>query len=284
MTPLNKYAPSESALDLGTTRADVEKTIAAARDYLLSIQHEDGHWCGELEGDTILESEYALVHYFLGRALDHPKLRKTAEYLRRAQLPTGGWAIYPDGPPEVSSSVKAYFVLKLAGDDPKAPHMAKAREVILELGGIEACNSFTRIYLSIFGQFEWSDCPAVPPEILLLPDWFVFNIYRMSSWSRNIVVPLSIVWALKPSCAVPGELGISELRTGRRPSAGKRATLRERFWSRSSTRSIGASSSSSVCESARFGRKRSAGPNRGRSNGSRRATASERFFLQLSTR
>ena len=230
MTPLNKYARTEDASDLGPAPADVEKTLAAAREYLLSIQHEDGHWCGELEGDTILESEYALVHVFLGRPLDHPKLRKIAAYLRGKQLSSGGWAIYPDGPPDVSSSVKAYFVLKLAGDDPASPHMARAREVILGLGGIEACNSFTRIYLSIFGQYEWSGCPAVPPEIVLLPDGFGFNIYRMSSWSRNIVVPLSIVWARKPSCSVPAGLGIPELRTGRRAAPRKRAGARERFW------------------------------------------------------
>src|SRR5262249_10519525 len=149
--------------------------MAAARRYLLSIQHADGHWCGELEGDTILESEYALTFWFLGRGNDR-KVAKAGEYLRRKQLPEGGWSIYPGGPAEVSASVKAYFVLKLLGDDPAAPHMAKARAVILRLGGIDACNSFTKIYLAIFGQYPWSGCPGVPPEIVLLPDGFVFNI------------------------------------------------------------------------------------------------------------
>ena len=149
----------------------------------------DGHWCGELEGDTILESEYVLTLHFLGRT-GETRFAKVAEHLRRKQLPGGGWAIYEGGPPDVSASVKAYFVLKLAGDDAHAPHMARARHVILELGGIEACNSFTRIYLSIFGQCSWDDCPAVPPELVLLPDSGRFNIYKMSSWSRGIVVPL----------------------------------------------------------------------------------------------
>src|SRR5205814_28928 len=109
---------------------------------------------------------------------------------RKKQLPGGGWAVYPGGPAEVSSSVKAYFVLKLMGDDPAAPHMERARRTIQALGGLDACNSFTRIYLAIFGQYPWSNCPAVPPEIVLLPDDAVFNVYRMSSWSRAIVVPL----------------------------------------------------------------------------------------------
>ena len=211
----------------------VEPAAEAARRYLLSIQHEDGHWCGELEGDTILESEYVLTMHFLGRT-GEVRLRKAAEYLRRQQLPTGGWAVYQGGPAEVSASTKAYFALKLLGDDPGAPHMARAGRTIRDLGGLEACNSFTKIYLSIFGQYEWEKCPAVPPELMLLPDRFPVSIYRMSSWSRAIVVPLSIIWASKPSCPVPERAAIPELRgngNGRAESPGPRRTLRERSWS-----------------------------------------------------
>jgi squalene-hopene/tetraprenyl-beta-curcumene cyclase len=188
----------------------VEHTLDHAQRYMLSIQKEDGHWVGELEGDTILESEYILAMHFIGRS-DNAKVRKAANYIRGLQLPTGGWAIYPGGPPDVSASVKAYFVLKLVGDDPVAEHMDRARRVILELGGVDACNSFTKIYLSIFGQYDRAKCPTVPPELILLPRWFYINLYEMSSWSRAIVVPLSIVSALKPTCAVPENAGIGEL-------------------------------------------------------------------------
>ena len=189
---------------------DLHEAIRRARSHLLSIQQADGHWCGELEGDTILESEYILTMHFLGRTHE-ARVAKAAEYVRRKQLPGGGWSIYPGGPPEVSASVKAYFVLKLLGDRPDAAHMRRARETILRLGGIDACNSFTRIYLAIFGQYPWDRCPAVPPEIILLPSWFYINIYEMSSWSRAILVPLSIIWAHKPRCSVPPRAGIREL-------------------------------------------------------------------------
>jgi squalene-hopene/tetraprenyl-beta-curcumene cyclase len=213
----------------GVGPGSVRNAIEAARRYMLSIQAADGHWCGELEGDTILESEYCLTLHFLGRS-GEPRFRKAAEHLRRRQLAEGGWAIYEGGPAEVSSSVKAYFVLKLAGDDPQAPHMVRARGKILELGGIEACNSFTRIYLSIFGQCSWDDCPAVPPEIVLLPDWFLFNIYKMSSWSRGIVVPLSVIWASKPFCPVPERAAIPELHVPRADAPRVPRTGRERRW------------------------------------------------------
>lgn len=198
------------------------RAIEDAQAWLLAAQEPDGHWCGELEGDTILETEYVLLLHFLGR-LDDPRVAKAARYVRRKQLQAGGWAIYPGGPPEVSASVKAYFVLKLAGDAPAAPHMARARRTIQELGGVEACNSFTKIYLAICGQYDWWRCPAVPPEMVLLPRWLYFNLYEMSSWSRGIVVPLSIVWALRPVRPVAPEHAIDELRTPPRSARSPRS-------------------------------------------------------------
>ena len=217
-------------LDESSEQARVPSAIEAASERLRSLQSADGHWCGELEGDTILESEYLLLLFYLGRAHED-RFRKGIEYIRRQQLPNGGWSIYAAGPTDLSATVKAYFVLKLAGDSPDAPHMARAREAVLALGGLDACNSFTKIYLSIFGQYDWRKCPAVPPELVLLPDWFIFNIYKISYWSRCIIVPLTLIWAFKPKCDVP--ISISELRVragfSRRARAG-RHTNRERLW------------------------------------------------------
>jgi squalene-hopene/tetraprenyl-beta-curcumene cyclase len=202
----------------------VAEAVLAAQQRLLELQAPDGHWCAELEGDSILESEYLLALLLLGRRPEEPKLRGLAETLRRTQLPGGGWAIYPGGPPDANPTVKAYFALKLMGEDPGAPHMERARATARGLGGLAACNSFTRIYLAIFGQVDWDDCPAVPPELVLLPTWLPFNLYEMSAWSRAIVVPLSLVWALRPSCSVPEGAGLDELRVEsaapRRPPEG----------------------------------------------------------------
>lgn len=190
----------------------VDAAIAAAQRRLLSLQAPDGHWCGELEGDTILESEYVLLMHAIGRG-NAPRVAKAVEYIRRKQLSDGGWTHYHGGPIEVGGSVKAYFALKLAGDDPDSEPMARARRAILDHGGVEACNSFTKIVLAMFGQFPWSSCPAVVPEMVLLPRWFPFNIGDMSAWSRTIVIPLSIVWASKPNVPIAAGRGIEELHT-----------------------------------------------------------------------
>jgi squalene-hopene/tetraprenyl-beta-curcumene cyclase len=174
------------------------------------MQQSDGHWVGELQGDTILESEYVLLMAFLGRE-DGEVCRKAARYILQQQMAEGGWSNYPDGPADLSVSVKAYFALKLTGHDPDAPHMRRARTVIRSLGGAASCNSFTKFYLALLGQFPYANCASVPPEMVLLPRWLYINLYAMSSWTRTIVVPLSIFSACKPVRHLPAEKGIAEL-------------------------------------------------------------------------
>ncbi len=184
--------------------------IDHARERLLGLQKPDGHWVGELQGDTILESEYILLLAFLGREQEEVAA-KAARYILTQQRPEGGWSNYVDGPFELSVSVKAYFALKLVGHDPEAPAMRRCRELIREYGGAAACNSFTKFYLALLGQFPYENCPSVPVEMVLLPRWFYVNLYAMSSWTRTIVVPLSIFSAIKPVRRLPAQQGIAEL-------------------------------------------------------------------------
>jgi squalene-hopene/tetraprenyl-beta-curcumene cyclase len=188
----------------------LHEAVERGREGLLERQRPDGHWVGELEGDSILESEYVLLMAFLGREREE-KVRKAAVYLLRQQTAGGGWSIYPGGPPEVSATVKAYLALKIAGHPADTPHMRRAAAVIRSLGGPARCNSFTKFYLALLGQISYDHCPAVPPELVLLPRWCYFNIYAMSAWSRTILVPLSIVSAYKPVRTLPAEQGIGEL-------------------------------------------------------------------------
>ncbi|HET6842427.1 MAG TPA: squalene--hopene cyclase [Candidatus Angelobacter sp.] len=186
-----------------------------ARDYLFSLQHEDGYWCGELEADTTLESDYIIIHTLLGTGTRDRMERAVPEILRH-QNEDGGWPIFAGGPSNISASVKAYFALKLMGYAADHPVLERAREVILHMGGVTECNTFTKIYLCFLGQYDWEAAPFVPPEIVLFPNWFWFNLYEISSWSRAILVPLSIAYARKPFKKVAPEQGIDELFIGGR--------------------------------------------------------------------
>jgi len=186
-----------------------------ARRALFSIQHEDGYWCGELEADTTLESDYILLHTLLGTRTPERTAAAAREILRH-QNEDGGWPIYRGGPSNISASVKAYFGLKLAGYSAEHPVLQRARECVLALGGVTEVNTFTKLYLCFFGQYDYNAVPAIPPEIVLFPNWFWFNIYEISSWSRAILVPLSIAYAKKPFKKIPSEMGIDELFPGGR--------------------------------------------------------------------
>jgi squalene-hopene/tetraprenyl-beta-curcumene cyclase len=186
------------------------EALEATTRWLLDQQHREGYWVGELEGDTILESEYVLLMAYLG-LLDDPSCVKACRYIRQQQRPDGGWAIYPGGPGEVSASVKAYFALKLMGASPDDPALRRARAAILDAGGAQQSNSFTRFYLALLGQIDYDDCPSVPPELVLVPSRLNFSLAAMSSWTRTIVVPLSIISAFRPVRPMAPERGVAEL-------------------------------------------------------------------------
>ena len=189
--------------------------IEKAREYLFTQQHEEGYWCGELEADTTLESDYIAIHTLLGTG-DPGRMQRAVPEIIRHQNSDGGWPIYTGGPSNISASVKAYFALKLMGYKPDHPVLERARTRILEMGGATECNTFTKIYLCFLGQYDWEAVPAVPPEIVLFPNWFWFNLYEISSWSRAILVPLSIAYAKKPFKKISAEMGIDELFVGGR--------------------------------------------------------------------
>ncbi len=188
----------------------LEQAIDRGADHLLGLQAEEGYWLGELEADSTLESDYIYYLYVLGKA-DPKRIAKLANYVRRKQLPDGGWSIYPGGPSELNATCKAYFALKLVGDSPHAPHMVRAREVAHRLGGLERSNSYVRFYLALAGALGWEMVPAILPEMMLLPSWFYLNIYEMSSWTRGIVVPMAILSALRPDFRLPEHARVDEL-------------------------------------------------------------------------
>ncbi|MCL2306001.1 MAG: squalene--hopene cyclase [Planctomycetaceae bacterium] len=191
---------------------ELRNAINRTRSFFVENQHDAGYWVAELEGDALLQSETILLLAFLGE--ENGKLAKfCANDLIATQLPDGGWGMYPGALPDIHNTVKGYFALKLTGHDPSSEYMQRARRKVMELGGAEKVNSFTRFYLAILGQIPHDQCPAVPPQMMYLPKWFPINISEMSAWSRTIFVPLSIVSALQPVKQIPAEKGIRELFT-----------------------------------------------------------------------
>ena len=188
----------------------LDHAIANAQQALAAHQNGDGHWVFELEADATIPAEYVLLEHYLDR--QDPELqRRIGVHLRAIQDSLGGWPLFHGGQSDLSATVKAYFALKAIGDDPEAPHMRRARERVLALGGAERSNVFTRIQLALFGQVPWRAVPVMPVEIMFLPRWFFFHLSKVSYWSRTVIVPLLVLMALRPRARNPRGVGIPEL-------------------------------------------------------------------------
>jgi squalene-hopene/tetraprenyl-beta-curcumene cyclase len=210
--------------------AGAERAIRRAAESLAASQQRDGHWCARLTADSTLESDYILFQLWLyppgGERWEPPTARlveKAARSILERQLEDGGFNIYAGGPSEVSASVKAYVALKLAGLGPEDQRMERLRRRILEMGGVQAANSYVKINLSLFALYPREHCPSIPPEVVLLPFDF---LYQMSSWTRAIIVSLGIVHAADPRRPAPAGFTLEEIwRPGVSPAFARDARL-----------------------------------------------------------
>jgi squalene-hopene/tetraprenyl-beta-curcumene cyclase len=192
-----------------------QQKIQLAAEHLLSLQHDDGYWCALLTADTTLESDFILLQLWMYAPVDgiwnppnRGRIERAAERILSKQLPDGGFNIYVKGPSEISASVKAYFALKVAGIPVEDERMARLRDRIIALGGLQAANSYTKVNLSLFDLYPREGTPSIPPEIMLLPGKL---LYQMSSWTRAIIVALAIVHAHDPRRPVPAGFNLDEI-------------------------------------------------------------------------
>ena len=205
-------APEENSTSRDMLGIAIEQSSAA----LFAEQRPDGHWVYELEADATIPAEYVLLRHYLGEPVDSALEAKIAVYLRRRQSAEHhGWPLYHDGGFDISASVKAYYALKMIGDSPEEPHMARARAAVLAAGGAEAGNVFTRIQLALYGAGPWDAVPTIPPELMLAPRWFPVHIAKISYWARTVVVPLLVLCALKPRARNLKQVFVEELFSGK---------------------------------------------------------------------
>ncbi len=192
------------------TPSNLENAINSSQQKLLNLQHDEGYWWFELEADCTITAEYIMMMHYIGD-IDINLQNKMAVYLRARQTEDGSYPLFTGGSGDISCSVKVYYALKLAGDTPYLPHMAKLRKFILSQGGAAKANVFTRIALATFEQVPWRAVPYIPVEIMLLPKWFPFHLDKVSYWSRVVMVPLFILCTLKAKARNPQNIDILEL-------------------------------------------------------------------------
>ena len=186
------------------------KILTLSSNALLERQAETGYWQFVLEADTTIPAEYIMLQHFMD-GVDEDRQQQLADYILEHQMEDGSWPLYEGGPGNISATVKAYFALKLAGYSADCESLTRARTWILKHGGAESANVFTRITLAVFGQVPWCTVPAMPAECIWLPRWWIFNLSKVSYWSRCVIIPLLIIFAKRPVHNLRPEQGISEI-------------------------------------------------------------------------
>jgi squalene-hopene/tetraprenyl-beta-curcumene cyclase len=205
-----KFATTQASDSGLFTLPELETAIRRSQDYLLGEQKPEGYWVGELLVDCTLVADVVAFRHWDGE-VDEEWERKAVNHIFAMQIPTGGWNIYPGGPAEINATVKAYLALKLAGVPVTDPRMLRARQTALSLGGIPRLNTFSKLHLAVLGLFPWKHVPTIPCEVMLIGKWFFVNFNEMSSWSRAMLVPLSIVNHFKPTRALRAGVTLEEL-------------------------------------------------------------------------
>ncbi|MER7111791.1 squalene--hopene cyclase [Streptomyces sp. NPDC000229] len=235
---LEPHAPSATGTTTGTTTTTTTPAASDVRDvaaraaqraieHLLAHQDDEGWWKGDLETNVTMDAEDLLLRQFLG-IQDEATTHAAALHIRGEQREDGTWATFYGGPGELSATVEAYVALRLAGDRPDEPHMARAAAWVRDQGGIASARVFTRIWLALFGWWKWEDLPELPPELILLPKWFPLNIYDFGCWARQTIVPLSVVSAKRP--VRPAPFTLDELHTDPRVPNPPNALAPSRSW------------------------------------------------------
>jgi squalene-hopene/tetraprenyl-beta-curcumene cyclase len=173
------------------------QALHASVDWLLAQQSPEGWWSGELETNVTMTAEHVLLYRFVGLPLEG--IREGAiEHILHHQRSDGSWALYYDGPADLSTTIEAYVALKVLGVDPSRDEMREALGVIHRAGGVANARVFTKIWLAIFGKYPWRGVPSLPPELVYFPLWMPFNLYDFACWARGTVAPLTIVVSKKP--------------------------------------------------------------------------------------
>jgi squalene-hopene/tetraprenyl-beta-curcumene cyclase len=197
----DQFAPL-SDVAVATASGEPGAALGRAVERLLSLQDSGGWWKGELETNVTMDAEDMLLREFLGIRLPDATAR-TAGWIRSQQRADGTWSNFHDGPANLSTTIEAYVALRLAGDSPADEHMQIAAEYVRGAGGMQRARVFTHIWMALFGVWPWSQVPALPTELILLPAWFPLNAYDFACWARQTVVALSVVLSQRPVRPLP---------------------------------------------------------------------------------
>lgn len=176
---------------------DVNKAIDKSHRLLQRIQKADGRWEATLYYNGWTNATYILTLYAIGIEKDE-SIDKAVKWLLSHQNSNGSWGVFDfrGSPASLEVTCQVVLSLKVAGYG-DMPEVQAGQDFINRNGGVMNVQLITQSYHALFGEYFWNQIPALPIEILLIPENLKFNPLRIfSAWTEIALIPLMALGVL----------------------------------------------------------------------------------------
>ncbi|EFH64022.1 ATLUP2 [Arabidopsis lyrata subsp. lyrata] len=160
----------------------------------------DGHWPAEIAGTLFFLPPLVFCLYITGHLEKIFDAEHRSEMLRHIychQNEDGGWGLHVEGNSVMFCTALNYICLRMLGEGPNGGRdnsCKRARQWILDHGGVTYIPSWGKFWLSILGIYDWSGTNPMPPEIWLLPSFIPIHLGKTLCYTRMVYMPMSYLY------------------------------------------------------------------------------------------
>uniref|UniRef100_A0A803PCS6 Terpene cyclase/mutase family member n=1 Tax=Cannabis sativa TaxID=3483 RepID=A0A803PCS6_CANSA len=175
-------------------------TLKRSVQFFSALQASDGHWPAENSGALFFLPPLVMCLYITG----HLNTIFTVEYRKEIlryiyyhQNKDGGWGLHIEGHSTMFSTSLNYICMRILGEGPNGGEdnsCERARQWILDHGGITYIPSWGKTWLSILGLLDWAGSNPMPPEFWILPSFLPVYPANMWCYSRLVYLPMSYLY------------------------------------------------------------------------------------------
>ncbi|KAF4391221.1 hypothetical protein G4B88_016531 [Cannabis sativa] len=183
-------------------------TLKRAVHFVSALQASDGHWPAENTGILFFLPPLVMCLYITGHLntiFSDEHRKEMLRYMYYHQNIDGGWGLHIEGHSTMFCTTLNYICMRMLGEGPDGGQdnaCARARQWILDHGGVTYIPSWGKTWLSILGLFDWVGCNPMPPEFWILPPFLHIHPAKIWCYSRMVYMPMSYLYGKRFVCPI----------------------------------------------------------------------------------